>query len=158
MGVPLFNDWGTALAHSLQELGHGPLRLTDHHWRLRCEDQVIDVEIDTEQGMLCMTSGRICHVPPNLKALVSELCKEHNRERGDSMVLLEEGDLYCRVQQVITEDWPLDAYLIGQQLSILSRSRRAFVDRLLGRCLDDLLIRIHPPMENDHAIAERPAR
>lgn len=140
MPVLSLADIGPQLVSLLEELGHSPLRRTDRHWRLYSHDQMIDVEIDGERGMLCMTSDRLCAVPADLASVVTELCLDQNQRGTPVKFLQENAEVFCRVCNALPAGASLDIHAVRAQLLALAEACQSFMGRLLNRCVDDLLV------------------
>ncbi len=134
----------------LESLGFAPLRRTDRHWRLGNTDPIVDVEVDDERQLLNMTCGRLCLVPESIRSEVQAFCLEHNRFSPVSSYVLEGKEVVCRMQLRLVDGESLTLQNLGQALSQLQREGRSFIDRLMCRCLDDLVVRIRNQPENEN--------
>ena len=144
------NELGARLEQSVTDLDCHAQRWTVHHWRLVHRNQRIDVEVDEPMKLLRLTSTRLCIVPVNLHPIVTHLCEMHNQGLNGFDMILDDGDLLCRVQSDLIDPDNLTPERLGQLIGRLEQGGRDFVDRLVRRCADDLLIRIHHQLENDH--------
>lgn len=141
---------GERVVRLLESLGFAPLRRTDRHWRLGNTDPMVDVEVDEERGLLNMTCGRLCLVPESIRSEVQAFCLEHNRSSLAATYVLEGKEVVCRMQLGFAEGSDLTVQGLGHALAQLQQEGRSFIDRLMCRCLDDLVIRIHNQPESEH--------
>lgn len=141
---------GERVLRLLESLGFAPLRRTDRHWRLGNTDPMVDVEVDEERRLLNMTCGRLCLVPEAIRDEVQAFCLEHNRSSRVASYVLEGKEVVCRMQLGFVEGEDLTVQRLGQALAQLQQEGRSFIDRLMCRCLDDLVFRIRNQPENEH--------
>ncbi len=143
-------ELGARLEQTLTILAPHAQRWTHSHWRIGQGCLQVDVEVDETSRQLILTSSRLCIVPANLRFAVAQMCDEHNQGRSGFEMKLDGGDLHCRIQYELDGHDALNPQFLGQLLVQIEQGGRDFVDRLLRRCADDLLIRIHHQLENDH--------
>ena len=149
MATQPISDAGQHVIKLLENMGYGVIRRTDRHWRVLDVDPVMDLEFDEEKRVLRLMSSKLCTVPMGITEVVQAFCRDLDSPSSEVHYLMEGQEVFCCAEFSCDKQPALNVLSLGKLVQSLQAHGRSFFDQLVGRCLDDLVVRIHQP-ENEY--------